>query len=71
MDRRSTLEAEFAESRHELNGEYIEFLERIETHRAAVNDAMGDLSSDSEFVGTVREIASDADERNTQTNENP
>lgn len=59
--RRSTLEAEFDEGRLESNEEYADLVERIETHRAEVDDAMGDLTSDQEFVGAVREIADDAD----------
>lgn len=60
--RRSTLETEFSESRLESNEEYTELVERIETHKAAVDDAMGDLASDSEFIGAVREIATDTTE---------
>lgn len=61
--RRSTLEAEFSENRLESNEEYTDLIERIETHRAVVDDAMGDLASDSEFIGAVREITGDSDEK--------
>lgn len=61
--RRSTLEAEFAESRLESNDEYAELVERIATHRAAVDDVMGDMASDSAFIGAVREITGDTDEK--------
>jgi DNA-binding response OmpR family regulator len=60
--RRSTLEAEFAESRLESSDEYAELVERIETHKAAVDGAMGDMASDSAFIGAVREITGDTDE---------
>lgn len=54
--RRAALESEFAETHLESNEEYAELVGRIETHRAAVDDAMGDMASDSDFVGAVREI---------------
>jgi hypothetical protein len=58
--RRAALESEFTEDRLESNEEYAELVDRIETHRAAVGDAMGDMSSDADFVGAVREITDDS-----------
>jgi len=58
--RRAALESEFTESQLESNDEYAELVERIESHRAEVDDSMGDMASDSEFVGAVREIMDDS-----------
>jgi len=58
--RRATLEAEFTADRLESNEEYTDLIDRIETHRATVDDSMGDMGSDSEFVGAVREIMDDS-----------
>lgn len=60
--RRSTLEAEFSANRLDSNEEYADLVERIETHRGVVDDAMGDLASDSAFIGAVREIADEPGE---------
>jgi DNA-binding response OmpR family regulator len=60
--RRAALETEFAEDRLESNDEYTGLVNRIEAHRAAVDNAMGDMGTDSEFVGAVREIMDDTDQ---------
>ncbi|QLG29928.1 response regulator transcription factor (plasmid) [Halorarum halophilum] len=54
--RRATLDATFPERQLEANKEYRVLVEQIEVHRAAVDDAMGDLASDADFIGAVREI---------------
>jgi len=66
--RRATLEAEFAEDRLDSNDEYVDLVDQIETHRASVDAAMGDMGSDSEFVGAVREIMDDTT-RNSSSDE--
>jgi predicted proteasome-type protease len=45
-------------SAEELNAsdEYVELIERIESRRTAVDKSIGDMTSDTEFVGAVREI---------------
>ncbi|MBX0325625.1 response regulator [Halomicroarcula sp. F13] len=58
--RRAALESEFTEDRLESNDEYAQLVERIESHQADVDETMGDMASDSEFVGAVREIMDDS-----------
>lgn len=54
--RRSALEAEFTEAELADSEQYVALTERIESHGAAVDEELGDMSSDEEFVGVVREI---------------
>lgn len=54
--RRSALEAEFSREELAEHEEYTELVERIEEQETVVDEQTGDLSSDLEFVGAVREI---------------
>lgn len=58
VSKRSTLQAEFPTEKLKTSDEYRELVDRIETHRKAVDETMGDMSSDTDFVGAVREIMS-------------
>ena len=60
--RRGALEAEKTETELAESDEYDELLDRIEAAREAADDDMGDMGSDSEFVGAVREIMNDETE---------
>lgn len=59
--RRAALESELSENRLEENEEYVDLVDRIETHRASVEAAMGDMSSDTGFVSAVREIVDETE----------
>jgi len=59
--RRSALEDEKTGEELADSEEYADLVDRIEAERATVDDDLGDLSSDREFVGAVREIV-DEDE---------
>jgi DNA-binding response OmpR family regulator len=65
--RKATLETEFSEDHLEANEEYADLLERIETSRATVDDAIGDMDSDSDFIGAVREIMDEDESGFTNT----
>lgn len=56
VSKRATLQAELSDDELKSNDEYAELVERIETHRKAIGETMGDMSSDTGFVGAVREI---------------
>lgn len=54
--RRSTLQAQKSESELASNDEYTDLVSRIEAMRERVDAELGDMSSDTDFVGAVREI---------------
>jgi DNA-binding response OmpR family regulator len=56
VSKRAALRAELSDEELRTSHEYPELIERIETHRDVVHEALGDLSSDTGFVGAVREI---------------
>lgn len=56
VSKRAALQANLSAEELGTSDEYAELVERIETHRATVDEAMGDMASDTEFVGAVREI---------------
>ncbi|WP_247730465.1 response regulator [Halovivax limisalsi] len=60
MERRSALEAEKTAEALDESEEYAELLERIESKRADVDDGLGDMDDEVDFVGAVREIESGA-----------
>jgi len=57
--RRSALETEKTEAELADSDQYAELLDRIEAARADADEELGDMSSDTEFVGAVREIVND------------
>jgi DNA-binding response OmpR family regulator len=59
--RRSALEAEHSHEELIERAEYVELVERIETQEAVVDERTGDMGSDIEFVGAVREIMKDTE----------
>ena len=54
--RRSALEAEKTEAELAESDQYDDLLDRIDDAREEADDDLGDMGSDSEFVGAVREI---------------
>lgn len=57
--RRSALETEKSESELAESEEYDDLVARIEQYRDVVDEDLGDMASDTEFVGAVREIMDD------------
>ena len=54
--RRSALEAEKTESELAESDQYDDLLDRVDNARDEADDDLGDMGSDPEFVGAVREI---------------
>jgi DNA-binding response OmpR family regulator len=54
--RQSALEAEKTEAELAESDQYDDLLDRIDDARSAANEGLGDMGSDPEFVGAVREI---------------
>ncbi|NHX36486.1 MULTISPECIES: response regulator [Halolamina] len=61
--RRSTLEAEKTEAELNDSPEYANLVDRIERQREEVDEELGDMSTDTDFVGAVREIMNDEGEQ--------
>jgi len=61
MARKAALQTQKTEEELDGSEEYQALLERIEAKRAAVDDDLGDMGSEIDFVSAVREIA-DGDE---------
>lgn len=59
VTRRSELEVEHSQGHLADHEEYQAICDRIAEHEAAVEAYTGDMSSDTEFVGTVKEIVED------------
>ena len=59
--RRSALQAEKTDTELAASDEYAGLVERIESKRKTVDADLGDLASDTEFIGAVREIMDDED----------
>jgi DNA-binding response OmpR family regulator len=59
--RRSALESEKTEAELAESDQYDDLLDRIDDARDAAGDDLGDMESDAEFVGAVREIMDDED----------
>jgi len=59
--RRSALQAEKTDAELAASDEYAGLVERIESKRKSVDADLGDLASDTEFIGAVREIMDDED----------
>ncbi|WP_248897832.1 response regulator [Haloplanus halobius] len=57
--RRSALQAEKTPDELEANDAYSELVDQIEATRETVDADLGDMSSETEFVGAVREIMTD------------
>jgi DNA-binding response OmpR family regulator len=57
--RRSALQAEKSADELAASDEYDELVDRIETMRETVDADLGDMASDTDFVGAVREIMSE------------
>lgn len=57
--RRSALQAEKTPDELEANDEYSELVDQIEATCETVDADLGDMSSETEFVGAVREIMTD------------
>jgi len=62
MSRKGALEADKPVEELQEREEYVELLDRIEAAEAAVDETTGDMASESEFVGAVREVADEHDE---------
>jgi len=60
--RKSALESEKSADELDDSEAYAELPDRVERAGAAVDDGLGDMSSDAEFVGAVREIDEGAEE---------
>lgn len=56
VSKQSILEQEYSSAELANNEEYEALREEIQSHRAAVRTALGDMSSDSAFLGAIREI---------------
>jgi len=54
--RRSALESELSRTERADSDAYQTLVDRIETHRASLDASIPDLTSDTDFVGAVREI---------------
>lgn len=59
VSRRSALEASRTSEELENSDEYADLVDRIEAEQETVDEDLGDMASDAEFVGAVREIADD------------
>lgn len=59
--RRSALQAEKSSGELKRNDEYADLLSRIEAKREDVDESIGDMASDTNFVGAVREIVGEDD----------
>ena len=57
--RRSALETEKTDAELAESDQYDDLLDRIDDARSAADDDLGDMGSDTEFVGAVREIMDD------------
>jgi DNA-binding response OmpR family regulator len=57
--RRSALETEKTQSELAASDEYDDLVARIDQYREIVDEDLGDMASDTEFVGAVREIMND------------
>jgi DNA-binding response OmpR family regulator len=57
--RKGALEAQKTEAELADNDEYQELLDRIERAEASADDHLGDMSSETDFVGAVRDIDDD------------
>ncbi len=57
--RQSALQAEKTEAELAESDEYAALVDRIERERERVDEELGDMSTDTEFVGAVREIMDD------------
>jgi len=62
MSRKGALETWKTEKELAASEGYANLLERIEKAEAAVDESAGDMASESEFVGAVRELSDDTDE---------
>lgn len=60
--RRSALETEKTESELATSEEYDDLVARIEECEETVDEELGDMASDTDFVGAVREIMDDQSE---------
>jgi DNA-binding response OmpR family regulator len=60
MARKGTLEAQKTEQELENTEEYQQLLDRIEETKQAVDEDLGDMESDMEFVSAVREIEAES-----------
>ncbi len=56
VSKRSALQSKLSDEELNASDEYAELVEHIESHRTTVDDVMGDMASDTEFVGAVREL---------------
>jgi len=59
--RRSALEAAKTDEELADSEEYDDLVDRIEAERKTVDDDLGDMASDADFVGAVREIVDEDD----------
>ncbi|MFC3959391.1 HalX domain-containing protein [Halovivax cerinus] len=60
MARRGALEAEKSEAELADSEEYQDLLDRIDVTQTAVDDGLGDMSSEIDFVSAVRDLSDDA-----------
>lgn len=60
MARKGALEAQKTEAELADSEEYQALLDRIEVERSAVDDHLGDMESEMEFVGAVQDLADDS-----------
>jgi len=68
--RRSALEAAKTDEELADSEEYADLVDRIEAERETVDEDLGDMASDTDFVGAVREIV-DEDDRPVDDEERP
>ncbi|UTF55910.1 response regulator [Natronosalvus rutilus] len=70
--RRSALQAEKSTGELASNDEYDELINKIDTMRETVDASLGDMASNTDFVGAVREIMGDEElsTGDTETKEN-
>ncbi|AGB14791.1 response regulator with CheY-like receiver domain and winged-helix DNA-binding domain [Halovivax ruber XH-70] len=60
MARRGALEAEKSEAELADSDEYQDLLDRIDAKQTAVDDGLGDMGSEIDFVSAVRDLSDDA-----------
>lgn len=65
--RRSALQAEKPVDELETSDEYATLVDRIEAKREDVDASLGDMASDTDFVGAVREIMGSEEQSSTDT----
>lgn len=63
----SALQVEKSVDELEASDEYSNLVDQIEVKSEAVDASLGDMASDTDFVGAVREIMDDGEQSTTET----